>query len=467
MVELPGIKVKIHPELDKQGLEKGAKDVEKKFEGVKIGKFGMPKGLKGIEGKSPSGIGGSEGGGPPRGLMGGGKAPEGEASGMMGGIMSGISGKLMGIFALTEIVKTGVGFLQKMVGILTQASPLLGGMLKLIYKSLLLWLKPIGDMLGMMLMPIARFFVIWGRAINQLYAQKFQENIAGGMDPIAASMTAGIEAFTEGLVGLFTGAVGEFDIGTSLTTIIGSIVDAFVEAVKKPEVMVDLILIGGAIVTAVGVALAAAALVYTASMELIAAAITVAAGLGLISAAPAFTAMGTGIAGEVGAAVTLGLAGLPLLIAGAIVIAWPSIADLIYEQLGLGPNWYGEEPEPGPGGAKIPGYGSPPPYHPPAGQGVTGGTPITDFTDWVTNQPWWPFAEGGIVTGPTLGLVGEREPEAVIPLSRLKDTLGKEKTTSPPIDINVHVHGNIYGVDDIHRAIEEGIDEYVMKLRLA
>lgn len=31
----------------------------------------------------------------------------------------------------------------------------------------------------------------------------------------------------------------------------------------------------------------------------------------------------------------------------------------------------------------------------------------------------WPFAEGGIVTGPTLGLVGEAGPEAIIPLDRL------------------------------------------------
>ena len=33
----------------------------------------------------------------------------------------------------------------------------------------------------------------------------------------------------------------------------------------------------------------------------------------------------------------------------------------------------------------------------------------------------WPFAEGGIVTGPTLGLVGEAGPEAIIPLDRLRN----------------------------------------------
>lgn len=36
----------------------------------------------------------------------------------------------------------------------------------------------------------------------------------------------------------------------------------------------------------------------------------------------------------------------------------------------------------------------------------------------------WPFAEGGIVTGPTLGLVGEAGPEAIIPLDRLNQFTG-------------------------------------------
>ena len=36
----------------------------------------------------------------------------------------------------------------------------------------------------------------------------------------------------------------------------------------------------------------------------------------------------------------------------------------------------------------------------------------------------WPFAEGGIVTGPTLGLVGEAGPEAIIPLDRLRNMRG-------------------------------------------
>jgi hypothetical protein len=37
-----------------------------------------------------------------------------------------------------------------------------------------------------------------------------------------------------------------------------------------------------------------------------------------------------------------------------------------------------------------------------------------------------PFAEGGIVTGPTMGLVGEAGPEVIFPLSKLKSFIGGE-----------------------------------------
>jgi phage-related minor tail protein len=37
-----------------------------------------------------------------------------------------------------------------------------------------------------------------------------------------------------------------------------------------------------------------------------------------------------------------------------------------------------------------------------------------------------PFAEGGIVTGPTVGLVGEAGPEAVIPLDRMGEMGGQQ-----------------------------------------
>jgi phage-related minor tail protein len=42
------------------------------------------------------------------------------------------------------------------------------------------------------------------------------------------------------------------------------------------------------------------------------------------------------------------------------------------------------------------------------------------------------LAEGGIVTGPTLAMIGERGPEAVVPLDRYRGGGG---------DITIHVNG--------------------------
>jgi len=52
------------------------------------------------------------------------------------------------------------------------------------------------------------------------------------------------------------------------------------------------------------------------------------------------------------------------------------------------------------------------------------------------------FATGGIVTGPTLGLVGEAGPEAIIPLHRLNNMIGSIKPQGPiPITGTVRVSG--------------------------
>lgn len=56
------------------------------------------------------------------------------------------------------------------------------------------------------------------------------------------------------------------------------------------------------------------------------------------------------------------------------------------------------------------------------------------------------FAEGGIVTGPTVGLVGEAGPEVIFPLSDLKRFIGNNQGT-------VNVVGTLYG-DDIRLSNE-------------
>lgn len=57
-----------------------------------------------------------------------------------------------------------------------------------------------------------------------------------------------------------------------------------------------------------------------------------------------------------------------------------------------------------------------------------------------------PFADGGIVTSPTLGLVGEAGPEAIIPLSKMGSMGG----------ITVNVYGDVTGNDLIER-VKEGL----------
>jgi hypothetical protein len=54
---------------------------------------------------------------------------------------------------------------------------------------------------------------------------------------------------------------------------------------------------------------------------------------------------------------------------------------------------------------------------------------------------FWPFAEGGVVTRPTLGLVGEAGSEAVIPLNRFGSLGGQT--------INVYLQGDFYTTEEV------------------
>jgi len=58
---------------------------------------------------------------------------------------------------------------------------------------------------------------------------------------------------------------------------------------------------------------------------------------------------------------------------------------------------------------------------------------------------FWPFADGGIVTQPTLGLIGEAGPEAVIPLNQM----GAMGTTNITVNMPAGADGN-----DIVAALE-------------
>lgn len=108
----------------------------------------------------------------------------------------------------------------------------------------------------------------------------------------------------------------------------------------------------------------------------------------------------------------------------------------------------------------------------------------TDFADSAGDflgglGDFLPLAEGGIVTKPTLALVGEAGPEAVIPLSgagsvKLQPFNSAMSATSagtavsqprqlPPI--NIYIQSPIYGVTDLNRAINGAIDDYYSRVR--
>ena len=104
-------------------------------------------------------------------------AQDGEAQAKGGmGPMSGVLGKGAGVLgplaALTIVGQGTFDMVKKMVGILSQASPALGASLKLIQRTLMMTLKPIGDLLASFLRPIARTMREMHRRAHQAALQK-------------------------------------------------------------------------------------------------------------------------------------------------------------------------------------------------------------------------------------------------------------------------------------------------------
>lgn len=91
------------------------------------------------------------------------------------------------------------------------------------------------------------------------------------------------------------------------------------------------------------------------------------------------------------------------------------------------------------------------------GNGMGGGLPNPN--DWVPgNFP--ALAAGGIVTRPTLAMIGEAGPEAVVPLSRYQRGGGGGGVT-----VQVTVEGNIYNADQMQDIIFQGLAAGVQRGR--
>ena len=78
--------------------------------------------------------------------------------------------------------------------------------------------------------------------------------------------------------------------------------------------------------------------------------------------------------------------------------------------------------------------------------------PGFDRTDKRLATPPVFYAEGGIATRPHMGVVAERGPEAIIPLSKLGDLGGST--------YNINIRGGGYGADEIGRQVVRAIQEY-------
>lgn len=107
------------------------------------------------------------------------KAAGGAMEGM-GGIMGKAGGAMAGIGAgmgaaagpIGMAIEAGIGILKKIFELLAQSSPVLQSSIKLLQKSLMLFLRPIGDMLGLFLRPIAKFFLTAQRKARQVAKAK-------------------------------------------------------------------------------------------------------------------------------------------------------------------------------------------------------------------------------------------------------------------------------------------------------
>jgi hypothetical protein len=100
----------------------------------------------------------------PSGMMGGGAGGGAGAAGKAGGPAMAITAA---IGAVVKILETGFEMLQKFFKILVEASPRLGATMKLLWRGIMLFLRPLGDLIGMALRPLARWLIRLNRAAMQ------------------------------------------------------------------------------------------------------------------------------------------------------------------------------------------------------------------------------------------------------------------------------------------------------------
>lgn len=404
------------------------------------------------------GLGGGGGGGPPgMGGMGG----KGGMKGMMaGGAVAGAAAA--GIMIVVDIMKKMLEVLIQFFKFVLNASPAWNAGMKAIQKILEVTLMPIGNMLFTILRPLIMKYA--GRA-----AQNAQDTMA--------AVEAGD---VQGAVGPSIGLFGEM-MGELIEAMLPAFIDTAVEMIKTFPWLTLLGAIGDTMTK-----------IITEAM------INIFSFLATLPLRLIDMLLGTNLADQCGSFLNNLLGGLyDAIWDGADVLGQLAgqLGEMIRDALWSGIDaiigfgewlWEAITGAIGSVGNWLGGFGSW------LWNSITGafsnlGSILSGFGDWLWNMitGWlggagdfignvgndvgnffgniWPFAEGGIVTSPTMGLVGEAGPEAIIPLSRFSELMGSGG--SGDVRIEVNISGNIYGVSDLNSAMEEAADRYLSRIR--
>ncbi len=456
-----------------QGATAGAKNVKvppplQKFQGTSQpgqGRGGpVEKSIEKLIGKLPGGssiMGGIEGLLP--GLGGAGGAGGASGAGGAGGGAAAAGGVAMVAMLGIEVLKGIMAILQQIFQRLVEASPSLKAMVKMLNTGFNMIIKPIGDAIGYLLRPIARFFIVIGRNVNMAMAEKVAELQGQGYSSfgISGAMIASLpEIYLKVLVDAFKGIdwdsmINEWArvVTTNFTERIPSLISLIITVFASLTMELSTWFWGE-----VGKSLSA--LWSTISRAL--------GGLGswlwggITSALNGAWGAVSGFGTWLWTSITKAIGSLGSILGGFGSWLWNGIKGAIGSIGNLGSQLASE----------IKKF-----FH----NAIA--ALINSIRNWDSGLPILgkPFtglpsiaylAAGGITNGPTLAMIGEgrggREREVVSPLSQLPRLLGLDKQqqqAAMPPKIEIHIHGNVNGVDDLNRAIERGIDRYAYRLR--
>ena len=566
-----------------QGATAGAKNVKvppplQKFQGTSQpgqGRGGpVEKSIEKLIGKLPGGssiMGGIEGLLP--GLGGAGGAGGASGAGGAGGGAAAAGGVAMVAMLGIEVLKGIMAILQQIFQRLVEASPSLKAMVKMLNTGFNMIIKPIGDAIGYLLRPIARFFIVIGRNVNMAMAEKVAELQGQGYSSfgISGAMIASLpEIYLKVLVDAFKGIdwdsmINEWArvVTTNFTERIPSLISLIItvfasltmelstwfwgEVGKSLSALWSTISralgglgswLWGGITSALNGAWGAVSGFGTWLWDGITGALGAAwgavAGFGnwlWTSITGAIGSLGSALGGlgdwlwksitsalsgtwnavlDLGSwlwtSMTGALSGIGNAIGGFGTWLWNGITSALNGAWGAVSGfgtwlWTSITKAIGSLGSILGGFGSW------LWNGIKGAIGsignlgsqlaseikkffhnaiaalINSIRNWDSGLPILgkPFtglpsiaylAAGGITNGPTLAMIGEgrggREREVVSPLSQLPRLLGLDKQqqqAAMPPKIEIHIHGNVNGVDDLNRAIERGIDRYAYRLR--